>query len=91
MNLKVLQNKEISSTDKLVFFILDGLKDETGKTIISYPQLAELAGISRRSAIRSVKNLVDAGLIKKEKTEVTIDNGYTSPYIQTVNAYIPLS
>jgi DNA-binding Lrp family transcriptional regulator len=79
VNSNVLASKEIASTDKLIYIILDHNKNKEGFVMMSYQQISEKIGVSKRTAMRSIETLVQTGMIKKENVVLE--------YNQNVNRY----
>ena len=61
----------IPSTARVVYAALLTFYRPKTDTFPSYQKIAEVAGISRRTAIRAVQCLVDAGFITKETRKNT--------------------
>ena len=76
---EIIINKEISSTEKLLYAVISSLTNEKGYCWASNQYLGDLIGISERHASRSINNLLQEQLIKVDikdnsKRKITLAN-----------------
>ena len=86
-----LKAPELTSTQKVVLAaIISFWRGEDSLIFPSYNRIASISGISRRTAIRAVAGLVDAGILKKEhRTNINHGGNTSNLYIlSSVNSDI---
>lgn len=76
---EIIINKEISSTEKLLYAVISSLTNEKGYCWASNQYLGDLIGISERHASRSINKLLQEQLIKVDikdnsKRKITLIN-----------------
>ncbi len=76
---EIIINKEISSTEKLLYAVISSLTNEKGYCWASNQYLGDLIGISERHASRSINKLLQEQLIKVDikdnsKRKITLVN-----------------
>lgn len=76
---EIIINKEISSTEKLLYAVISSLTNEKGYCWASNQYLGDLIGISERHASRSINKLLQEQLIKVDikdnsKRKITLAN-----------------
>lgn len=62
----IVDSKDLSGQEKLVYMILCRHADEKQSCYPSYNTIAEKAGLSRRKAIDVIANLIEKGLLEKK-------------------------
>jgi len=76
--LQILSSSRLNSTEKAVYAaIVSHLRGKKTQCFPSFNRIADLVGISRRTAIRAVKILVEENFLKKNQ-QYRVDGGYTS-------------
>ena len=76
---EIIINKEISSTEKLLYAVISSLTNEKGYCWASNQYLGDLIGISERHASRSINKLLQEQLIEVDikdnsKRKITLVN-----------------